>query len=607
MEKSYYEIQLDALNSIDKLEDKQKYMNKIDFSKPIENDKDAQIIKDIEIYKEGIKESINKKISEQDIQDSFLIWVEKFNSYIVNIESVANYFSKKYNFVTINNGAKEKLFVFNGKFYEQIGKSLIKEKFEKLLGKYAKINPLNEVIAKVERKNYEDKKKFQTTSINLIPLNNGLFDLETKKLIPHTSKYYFKTIIPINYNPKKRCPSFLKFLNETLYENDIPVMQEWFGFNLYREYLIKKALICLGEKDTGKTVLLEVLTEFIGEKNKTGLSLQKIGSGSDFVKLSLRDKHANIYDDLSSRDLSDGGNFKIATGGGNISAEEKFGGYHQFRNYAKHTFATNKIPPVRDNDDEAYFSRWIVLRFDNPPEKQDLFLKKKLFKELEGILNWALEGLYRLLDNGKFSYNKTPEEIKFIMEMSGDPLIQFGEEVLLEKEKQKVSKEQMYQIYSIWAHQTDKPLLSKEQLGRRLNQKIKYLIDRKESKLRFWVNVQIKDEWLKKLEHMETTHKNGTLDAFKKNMRKCPEVIEDSDDIKISKASKPSQDLAQNFQEVGQIILELQETYGKLIPIEKLEYIFEAQKTKAQIQEAINYLNKQGIIFQPKKGYVQLL
>jgi len=496
----------------------------------------------IEIKYEGGEEpNVPEKNENKKKEKKFLIWVEKFNSYVVDIESVADYFCKKYKFVTVSNSGKEKLYMFNGKFYEENARAFIKEEFEKLLGKYAKISPLNEVIAKIERKNYLNLEDFEKTDINLIPFGNGIFNIQEKKLEPHSSDNYFKTIIPVNYIPSEKCPIFLKFLEEALYPEDIPVIQEWFGFNLYRKYLIKKALICLGGKNTGKTILLNSLISLIGEKNKTGLSLQKLSYGSDFIKLSLKDKYANVYDDLSSKDLNDGGNFKIATGGGFISAEEKFGGYYQFKSFAKQTFATNKIPPVKDNDDMAYFSRWIVIRFDNVPEKKDLFLGDKINKELSGILNWALEGLFRLLDLGKFSYNKTDEEIKDIMEMSGDPLIQFGAEVL-EQSESRVSKEQMYEIYSIWAKERAKPLLSKEQLGRRLNLKIRYLLAKNDTHERFWDNVSINKEWVKKMKNSQNILNIDTFDTFKKNMSLSPEVLEPSYDIIISKVSKVSKD-----------------------------------------------------------------
>ncbi len=496
------------------------------------------IVKAEEIIKQ---EETKEKIGET--QKRFLTWVEKFNNHIVNIDEVANYFCKKYSFVTISGRSKDNLWIFNGKFWESNARSIIKRDFEELLGKHARINPLTEIIAKIERKNYLDVSEFGKVDVNLIPLENGVYDISEKILKPHSPNYYFKTIIPVDYNSGAKCPVFLNFLSEALYLEDIPVIQEWFGFNLYRNYLIKKAVICLGERDTGKTILLDSLISFIGEQNKTGLSLQKISSGNDFQKLSLKDKLSNVYDDLSSKDLSDGGNFKIATGGGYISAEEKFGDYSQFKNYAKHTFATNKIPSVQDNDDMAYFSRWIVIRFDNPPEKKDLFLREKIEKEKSGILNWALEGLFRLLQCEEFSYKKTPEEVKQIMEMSGDTLIQFGDEVL-EKSDGRVSKEKIYEIYCIWANEKDKPLLSKEQLGRRLNQKIKYLVAKNDTKERFWANVSIKPNWVTKLpectENPKEIQNLDTFDTSRKSLRYPPVIIQPPNDIIFTKVSKVS-------------------------------------------------------------------
>jgi putative DNA primase/helicase len=474
--------------------------------------------------------------STKDIKE-FLMYIPQFNSYVVDIEKVSNYFSEKYKFLTISNSGKEKLYVYDGKIYSENGRALIKEEFEKLLGKYAKINPLNEVIAKIERKNYIPLEDFEKTKIDLIPLENGVYNLSDKKLEEHSFKNYFKTIIPVRYDCSAKCPTFIKFLNDSLYPEDIPVIQEWFGFNLYRIYLIKKALICVGIKDTGKTVLLDTLISFVGELNKTGLSLQKISSGSDFIRLSLKDKYSNVYDDLSSKDLQDGGNFKIATGGGFISAEEKFGGYYQFKSFAKQTFATNKIPPVKDNDDLAYFSRWIVLRFDNPPEKKDLFLKDKIKQEMSGILNWALEGLQRLLEQGEFSYKKTDEEIKYIMEMSGDFLKQFGEDALI-KTDESISKEKMYKVYCLWANENNKPILSKEQLGRRLNKSISYLIAKTGAKERFWDNCSFKGKWIKISEELQKTLILDTLDTSKNITRKSP-LLSPLDIIK-NKASNPS-------------------------------------------------------------------
>ncbi len=70
--KSYYEIQLDVLNGIELLQDKKEYIKKIDFSKLIEKDSDAQTIKSIRIFNDFLNEGIfvegvvhNKKLEKQ--------------------------------------------------------------------------------------------------------------------------------------------------------------------------------------------------------------------------------------------------------------------------------------------------------------------------------------------------------------------------------------------------------------------------------------------------------------------------------------------------------------------------------------------------------------
>ena len=149
---------------------------------------------------------------------------------------------------------------------------------------------------------------------------------------------------------------------------------------------------------------MNLLIKFIGEKNKTGISLQSISKGNRFELSFLKDKHANIRDDLNSDDLISGGEFKASTGGSYITGEYKFGDTFEFLTFAKHLFATNKIPKMKDND-EVFYSRCIPIPFDNPipEEEQDPFILEKITikKEMSGLLNWSLEGLDRLFENNK--------------------------------------------------------------------------------------------------------------------------------------------------------------------------------------------------------------
>jgi putative DNA primase/helicase len=426
-----------------------------------------------------------------------------------NEDKLAKYLIQKHDFSTIYGKKSEELYAFDGRIVTtEKAKAIIKTECEKILQEYCKTKVVGEILEKIKRSTETDRKKFDEIPLNLIPLENGILDIKENKLIPFNSSYPFRFFVPVKYDSNAKCPTFLKFLEETLLPEDIPVIQEWFGFSLYRQYFIKKGLICVGAKDTGKTILLKTLIRFIGQENTCGISLQRITAEDKFALSSLYCKHQNVYDDLSSKDLNNGGGFKIVTGGGYITAEYKFGDSFTFLNYSKQTFACNKIPPIKD-DDGAYIERWLPIEFLNqvPEEEQDNFLFDKLTtdQELSGILNWALEGLQRLLKNGKFSYTRTREQVKHLMERSGDFLSKFAEDCLVNDPNCKIGKEQMFEIYTLWANQTDSPRISKEQLGRRLENSVKYIVGKVGAKERYWDNVGLKQNSIL-----------DTLDAFKK-------------------------------------------------------------------------------------------
>ncbi len=519
----------------------------------------------------------------------------------LNIDKFADYLIQKHDFKTWFGKNNDYCFHYNGKIMCQEARGIIKIQSQNLLENYCTRNISSEIFEKVKTKSEISKEEFEKDNPNLIPLGNGVWELDTKQLLPHSPDYNFRTFCPVNFDKEAKCKNWINFINETLYQEDILTMQEWFGFNLYREYFIKKGVICEGEQNTGKSVLLDTLIKFVGEQNKTGLSLQKITTGSDFTKLSLKDKWANIYDDLSSKDLSDGGAFKIATGGGWISGEEKFGEYQQFRSYAKQMFATNKVPPVKDNDDLAYFGRWIVFKFDNVPDKLDPFLRKKLWNdtELSGILNWALEGLYRLLENGRFSYNKSPEDIKLIMEASGSPLVAFSQEVLTKENDHIITKDDMFKVYSGWCEKQKRPRLTKEKLGRQLAKYCNYILADKH-KERIWKNAKIKQEYQKYIDIPKKDDNTDASDTLKKNMREIYESSNNSNNYNNSNikvvdiVSEASADLLEALK-----IISKEKQLIPLSDIIKLPF--------TNIDKCLLGLLKSGDLFTPKPDVYQLL
>lgn len=463
--------------------------------------------------REKLREMAGMKEENPEIEQ-FLFWNEKFQCYSVDIDKVANYLVSKNVFKTIYGKKDEVVWIYKNGIYTSNGTAYIKVAIESLLEKYSKNNLVNEVLGKIKRMTQVDKKDFENTDLNRIPFINGVYNLKTKQLEEHSPDNNFRFIIPINYDSTADCLLFKQFVEDTFYPEEINTIQEFIGSMLYRKYFIKKAGILLGETNTGKTTLINILINFIGEKNKTGIALQKLTSGNDFAKLSLKDRHLNCFDDLSFKDLQDEGAFKVAVGGGFISAEEKFGDNIEFKNFAKMLFATNQIPPAKNNHDLAYYIRWIVFRLDNPVIDGDPFLSDKIKEENPGILNWALIGLERALNNNKFSYNKTAEEIKEIMEYNGNPLVAFGIDVLKEEKDSGIPKEEMYNLYSLWATIMKKPRLSKEQLGRQLPKWILYT-SAKGGDIRYWDNVAVNPKFEQQIRQMVPESKlQDTIDTL---------------------------------------------------------------------------------------------
>jgi putative DNA primase/helicase len=361
---------------------------------------------------------------------------------------------------------------------------------------------VKEVLETIKDLSPIDREKFSVEKY-LINLNNGVLNVRTKELMEHSPDYLFLTKIPVDFEPDTDCPVIRKYLTDVLDDDQVTLVQEWFGYAMYPEYFIKKAIIFVGDGDTGKTTLINLLHTFYGEKNVSGVSLQKISSDK-FSCAHLYKKYINLYDDLSFKDISDNGAFKIATGGGIITGEKKYGDQFQFKNYAKLTFACNKIPDVKDADDEAYFNRWIVVQFNYVVEEKDkdkqLIHKMTTPQELSGFLNFALDGLARLLENEKFSYNKNADEIKAEMLQSGSSIGKFAFDCLEAGEGPHISKEDMYKAFLRYIQQNNLPSASIGALGKRLPKYANYMsmwrpVDQKTGKqFSAWSNVKFKKD-----------------------------------------------------------------------------------------------------------------
>lgn len=386
---------------------------------------------------------------EKEIVAKFLKDKQKGTYYL------AEYLTKKYDIITVGEKERE-VFVYQGGYYQRAENLIIYPEIQRVLGHHTTKQAKGECFSKICDMTHKNRDVFTQTDVRYIPVKNGVYDMNTKTLLPHDSKYRFKFQFPIYYDPKEECPKSCDFLSQVLTDEQRATVEEWMGYYFYRYYMFKKAIIFVGEGDTGKTTLLELISYMIGPENISSVPLQKMTTDK-FAAAHLYEKHGNIVDELSEKDVTDTGNFKIATGGGTITGEYKFGNQFAFQNFSKFTFACNQIPDVTNFSDEAYFNRWMVIRFEKVIEKKIPNFIKTLTTEEErsGLFNLAMRGLERLLLNEKFTYASTAIDTKLEMMQNGSSIARFVKECIYQESGGEVTNEDMYATYSTFCEDNE--------------------------------------------------------------------------------------------------------------------------------------------------------
>lgn len=368
----------------------------------------------------------------------------------------------------------DKIYIYREGIYYNNGEVEIKKQVKKLLGDYLNSHLANEIIFHIKTLTYQESEIFEQNK-NLIHLKNGILDINTLELIPFNPKKPSKVQLPVFYDKEADCPKIKKFLKEiTRQDEDIEIIQEMLGYTLYRDYNIAKSIMLLGGGANGKTTLINLIKSFLGSKNISVVALQDLEINR-FAIGQLRGKLANLYPDLSSKGMSQISKFKALTGKDLITAEHKFGQPFTFTNYAKMIFSCNQLPRIRE-DSEAVWRRWIILVFEQTfkGEKADKKLINKLVtkEEMSGLLNWAIEGLKRLLENGDFSYSKTTDEIrKFYIKMS-DPVKAFIDEKIIKDSNGIIFKDDLYGEFVEYCITFNLPTIADTLFSKKLIQQI---------------------------------------------------------------------------------------------------------------------------------------
>ena len=300
-----------------------------------------------------------------------------------------------------------------------------------------------------------------------LAVKNGLLDLEKAhngdddSLRDLKPEDYALNRLPVEYNPEADTSTWYGFVGDVVETPMIQTLQEYVGYCLHRDSLYERALLMVGEGANGKSTFLNTIEAMLGDDNTTSVSPFDFGNKPALAR--MHGSMANISVELEGGALrgQNLSNFKNLTGHDSIQAKRLYENPFSFKYDGGMLFATNEVPdvPVSD-DDTAFWRRWLIVHFDNHfPEnssKRDPTLGDRLTEpeNLSAVLNWAIEGWGRLMENNQFSNAPGSRTTRQQWQSWGDSVDYFLSNVATRDENApNISTTEAWEVYRQWCQE----------------------------------------------------------------------------------------------------------------------------------------------------------
>ena len=288
----------------------------------------------------------------------------------------------------------------------------------------------------------------------LLAVSNGLLDLTTRELLPHTPAYFNANALEFAYDATATRPEWDRFLSQVFPDGQqvIDTLQEMFGLMLTADTSHQKAFMLIGPPRSGKGTIARILTAVLGSANVCAPKLADLGK--DFGKQTLIGKRAAILGDAQLGSKADkdaiAETLLSITGQDTINIGRKYQGDWTGRLETCFVMMANELPKI-NNASGALVNRFIMLTTDESfLGREDHGLEARLMTELPGILNWSLDGLVRLRARGRFVQPQSSADAMLEMEHLGSPVKAFLHEMCDVGAEFTTATADLYQAYVGW-------------------------------------------------------------------------------------------------------------------------------------------------------------
>lgn len=314
---------------------------------------------------------------------------------------------------------------------------------------------------------------------NYVAMENGILDVDAlladsdSVMVPHSPDWFSTTRLPYKFDPSAKCPKWNAFLDYNL-EGDperISILQEWAGYCLLPDTGQQRFLVLEGEGANGKSVYFAALEAMLGVDNVSHVPLEVFGDR--FSKTQTLGKLANIAPDAGEIEKQSEGNLKSFTAGERMMFDRK--GIDAIEAYptARLMVGCNVRPRFADKSDGIWRRMILIPLMVQVPESKRVPNMDKCWwweqsGELPAILMWAIAGLARLREQGRFSTSKFSTKAAEDYRIENNPALQFINEHIHKDESSAVQCAELYDRYKRWCSDNGYRALSNRGFGREL-------------------------------------------------------------------------------------------------------------------------------------------
>ena len=291
---------------------------------------------------------------------------------------------------------------------------------------------------------------------------NCVLDLsgDQPKALEHNADLLLSKICNASYNPVATCTLWEKTVNEIMQgdSSKIEYLQKMSGRFLTGDTSGEEFYIFFGATTrNGKSTITELLLYLLGDYATT-ISPESLAikankdsrtASPDIAKLA--GTRLVVASEPPRRMLFDSSLVKTLTGRDSISARFLHENEFQFKPKFKLILNSNYLPVI--NDKTVFSSNRVkVIPFERhfAEKEQNKHLKEQLQQEIDGILNWCIEGLYMYRKEGL----EPPEAVRTATHEYGedsDKTGKFISECLVRSEHNLAAKD-VYEKYSQWCN-----------------------------------------------------------------------------------------------------------------------------------------------------------